>query len=374
MAGLRDDAAVIERVFQHIDRGTTDESEAIWREPVANYRSEARLAAELALAFRRTPTPFCPSVALAEPGAFVAREAAGTPLLAVRGADGAARVFRNACRHRGTQLAEGRGCQRGFVCRYHGWSYGLDGRLLHVPHARGFPGLDAEKRGLVPVASFERHGLVFVTQEGEARPGPELDALAGLLAPSLRLRGSSEQEIAANWKVFTEGFLEGYHIRTTHRDTFYPVQYDNLNVVEHFGPNTRIVFPYRAIEKLRGAPAADRLPAGVLTYLYHLFPNVIVATFPKHLIVSVLEPLGVARTRGVSWALAEDATGEPAAEAGVARSQSFVVAGAAEDNAMVESIQRALASGANQSFEFGRFEGGITHFHRALRAALGEAA
>jgi phenylpropionate dioxygenase-like ring-hydroxylating dioxygenase large terminal subunit len=373
MAGLRSDASVIERVFQHIDGGTTDESDATWREPVANYRSEARLAAELALAFRRTPTPFCPSAALAEAGAFVAREAAGTPLLAVRGADGAARVFRNACRHRGAELASGSGCQRGFVCRYHGWSYGLDGRLLHVPHARGFPGLDTEKRGLVPVPSFERHGLVFVTQEGEARPGPELDALAGVLPPTLRVRASYGQEVAANWKVFTEGFLEGYHIRTTHRDTFYPVQYDNLNVVEHFGPNTRIVFPYRAIEKLRGVPAAERSPAGVLTYLYHLFPNVIVATFPKHWIVSVLEPRGVGRTGGSAWALAEEPAGEPAAEAGVARSQSFVIPGAAEDNAMVESIQRSIASGANESFEFGRFEGGITHFHRALRAALGEA-
>ena len=57
-----------------------------------------------------------------------------------------------------------------------------------------------------------------------------------------------------NWKVLVEQFLEGYHIRTTHKDTFYPLQYDDLNVVETFGPNSRITFPYRNIERLRDRP------------------------------------------------------------------------------------------------------------------------
>ncbi len=54
---------------------------------------------------RRSPVPFCPSAALPQPGAYLARNAAQTPLLAVRGSDGRVRAFRNACRHRGTQLA-----------------------------------------------------------------------------------------------------------------------------------------------------------------------------------------------------------------------------------------------------------------------------
>ena len=52
-----------------------------------------------------------------------------------------------------------------------------------------------------------------------------------------------------NWKVLVEQFLEGYHIRSTHKDTFYPIQYDDLNVVEAFGPNSRITFPYKNIER-----------------------------------------------------------------------------------------------------------------------------
>src|SRR5262245_48542942 len=121
---LLDDAAVVRRLFTHIDQGSTDVSEGVWREPVAHYRSPERFAAELDV-FRNGTTAFCPSAALPEPGAFVARTAAGTPIVAVRGTDGQVRAFRNACRHRGARIADGSGCEKAFVCRYHGWTYGL---------------------------------------------------------------------------------------------------------------------------------------------------------------------------------------------------------------------------------------------------------
>ncbi|MGH7896167.1 MAG: aromatic ring-hydroxylating oxygenase subunit alpha, partial [Candidatus Binatia bacterium] len=270
MTSLSDDQTVVRRILDHIDNKTTDLSETTWREPVAHYRSEERLAAELALVLRRYPTPFCPSAALPAIGSYVARDAAGTPLLAVRGADGHVRAFRNACRHRGTQLASGSGCEKVFMCRYHGWTYGLDGQLRHVPHEHGFPGLDKGARGLVPVEAVELRGVVFVTQETPPLAGAGLDQLPPLLAPSQRLVQSTEREVRVNWKTLVEGFLEGYHIRSTHPETFYPVQFDNLNVVEAFGRNSRITFPYRAINKLRGVPAAERSVEGKLTYVYHL--------------------------------------------------------------------------------------------------------
>ena len=164
-SSLADDQTVVQRILDHVDNQTTDVSATTWREPVAHYRSEERLAAEIDLVLRRYPTPFCPSAAIAENGAYVARSAAGTPLLAVRGSDGRVRAFRNACRHRGSRLVSGEGCEKAFVCRYHGWTYGLDGTLRHVPHEEGFPGLDKSTRGLVPVETVEREGIVFVTQK-----------------------------------------------------------------------------------------------------------------------------------------------------------------------------------------------------------------
>jgi phenylpropionate dioxygenase-like ring-hydroxylating dioxygenase large terminal subunit len=380
MQTLADDHTVIQRILDHIDAKTTDLGEASWREPVANYRSPERLEAELARVLRRFPIPFCPSAALAEPGAYVARDAAQTPLLAVRGDDGQVRVFRNACRHRGTQIASGTGCEKAFVCRYHGWTYGLDGALRHVPHEHGFLGLEKSARGLVPVPSLERNGVVFVAQDPTVAIDDLLRDLPPLVGPEWRLFGATEGEVSANWKIFAESFLEGYHIRSTHSQTFYPVQFDNLNVVETFGRNSRIAYPYRAINKLRTRQPEQWSVDGKLTYVYHLFPNALIATFPANLFLVVLEPLAVDRTHVVTYVLGkpDDGAAQPARDEplgdGLRPSQKrgldLVDAGGAEDRAMVLSVQRGIASGANEFLEFGRFESAIVHFHRALDGAL----
>jgi phenylpropionate dioxygenase-like ring-hydroxylating dioxygenase large terminal subunit len=289
----------------------------------------------------------------------------------VRGADGVARVFRNACRHRGMQVAEGSGCVRAFTCRYHGWSYGMDGSLLGVPHSNGFPGLDRSANGLVPVAARERHGVVFVNQDaaiGDADIALPLD----LFGAELDVFAYFEQDVAANWKIVAEGFLEGYHIQSTHRTTFYPIQYDNLNVIESFGRNNRITFPYKRIEKMRAVTPAERRSEGMLTHVYHLFPNVMVATFPTNTTMTVLEPLAVDRTRLLTWTLSDKANRRDDAATAVAQGRDFVQAGAAEDREMSAAIQRGLASGANEFFQYGLFEGAIGRFHRALHEVLDE--
>src|ERR1041384_5519770 len=97
---LASDAAIVERIRAHVAAGTTDVAERVWREPVANYCSAERFAAEVEVV-RRHAVAFCPSAALAEPGAYVSRDAGGMPVVAVRGEDGVVRAFRNVCRHRG---------------------------------------------------------------------------------------------------------------------------------------------------------------------------------------------------------------------------------------------------------------------------------
>ena len=370
---VADEATVIQRLFDHIDNRTTDLGERTWEEPVANYRCPERLAAELEVV-RTRPVPFCTSSALPESGSYVARDAAGTPLLAVRGADGAVQVFRNACRHRGAQLASGEGCARGLACRYHGWTYALDGSLLKVPHEHGFPGLDKSTHGLVEVSSCERLGVVFVDQAGGNAVLPELACVDELIPPGLTHVATTDRIVAANWKIFMEGFLEGYHIRTTHARTFYPVQYDNLNVIETFGTSARVAFPYQAIEKLRDVPAAERRAQGKLTFVYHFFPNAIVATFPGSTLLAVLEPIDLQSTRLFTYVSvtpgsdAQNAAGpEPS---GQKRGFDLVDAGTAEDREMAESVQRGLASRANEAFRFGLFEQAIVHFHANLHAAL----
>jgi len=366
-----DDQAVAQRVLDHIANGTTDLGDTVWREPVANYLGAGRLEAEVKRVLRRTPTPFCPSAALPDAGSYVAREAAGIPLVVVRGSDGQVRAFRNACRHRGMQVASGTGCTRAFVCRYHGWTYNLEGRLRHIPHEAGFPGFDKDAHPLVPVTATERFGLVFVTQDA---PVPDDDPLAGLdrlIAPDQRLFATREQDFEVNWKIFLESFIEGYHIKSTHPESFLPYGFDNLNVIDLFGRNSRVTYPFRRIGKLAGVPPAERRVEGLLTYVYHLFPNVLVTVLSRHTNVVILEPLGVDRTRQFTYTLTNGGGDDPEAIAEARRDAEFVGnTGALEDRAVVHAIQRGLASGANEAFTFGRYESAIVHFHRTLTAAL----
>src|SRR5262245_38638447 len=82
--GFLPDPEVAARVLQHIRDRTTDVGCEVWREPVENYRSPQRFAREVEAVLRRWPVPFCPGAALPEPGCYLAREAAGTPLVVVR--------------------------------------------------------------------------------------------------------------------------------------------------------------------------------------------------------------------------------------------------------------------------------------------------
>ncbi len=365
------DQDVAERVLSHVRNRTTDEGNEVWREPVDNYRSAERFRRELEV-LRGTAVPFCPSAALPEPGSYIARNAAGIPLLVVRGEDGRVRAFRNACRHRGSEVAKGAGCAKAFVCPYHGWAYQLDGKLRNVPHERGFPGLDKNDHGLVPVFAEERAGLVFVRQNGETSEADLGGFQDELISPDQDLIDTHHTEAQVNWKVSLEGSIEGYHIRFGHRETFYPYGYDNLNLIELSGRNSRVTFPFRRIEKLADVPKAERRVEGRLTYIYHIFPNTLIAVLSHHTNLVILEPLDVGRTMMVAYSLAHTG-GDPAAAEAARRDAQFVnTTGAEEDLALVESIQRSIGSGANDHFTFGHFESAIVHFHRNLREAIEE--
>lgn len=365
---LKSDEDVIARIFDHIDNGTTDRGQCSWKEPTENYKSADRLEAELAL-LRRRWVIFCPSSALSKPGDYIARDAAGVPLIVIRGNDGQVRAFRNACRHRGVQVAKGQGCTSVFVCPYHGWSYGTDGTLRSVPHRDGFPNLEKETRGLISVDCLEKAGLVFVKQDAHNDDDKDAPDLSHLIPDGHRVVKSEAMEIEANWKLHLESALEGYHIRSTHQTTFFPVQYDNLTVVETFGDNSRIAFPYQAIEGLRDKPKSRWSTNGRITFVYHLFPNVIISTFPDCIQIVVIEPLGLELTRQHMFLLADCAEDEETLGA-VFKGQEFAAKGAIEDREVVLSAQRGLKSGANEFLEFGLFESAIGKFHETLTREL----
>ena len=371
---MRSDAELLDHILNHIDNGTTDLGDEDWFEPVENYTSPLRFDAERRL-MRRLPIPFCPVAALPTAGSYVARASAGVPLVVVRGLDGSIRAFRNACRHRGMQLADGSGCTKIFRCNYHGWAYRLDGRLEYVPHEHGFPDLDKNSNGLVPVHEVEiRSGLVFITQDEPVGLGA-LDSLPDLLTENQVLFDSSESVEDINWKLTAEGTLEGYHIKPTHPESFYPYGYDNLNVIETQGPNSRVCFPFRRIEKLRDAPRENLSLDRMVTLVHRIFPFTSINQLSQHCHVSFAEPESATRTRYFNYKFTlPKPNGSAATEEELARAKKDAAflsdTGNQEDAKVVNDIQAAMSSGANTHYRFGRFESAIHHLHSNLARYL----
>jgi phenylpropionate dioxygenase-like ring-hydroxylating dioxygenase large terminal subunit len=363
---LLNDQEAIERVFTHIDNGTTDLGDTVWQEPVENYHSQERFDAEIAL-LRSLPIPFCPSAALPEQGSYIARKSAGTPLVEARGKDGKVRAFINACRHRGMQVASGAGRAHAFVCPYHAWSYGLDGSLKSIPGEEGFPGLVIEDHSLVEVSAMEKGGLVYVMQEGTISP-QMLENSRDYFTPEQELFKQSENTDPANWKLLTETLLEGYHIKSLHRKSFFPYGLDNVNLVETYGANARVTFPFRRIEKLRDVPVEKRRAAGMLTSVYHLFPNASVSVLSKHSNLTIMEPLSPSSTQMVIYLVTPEQTSEnPISLEDVKKDAQFVnESGQDEDREAACLIQQTVTAQANSHLTFGYFEKAIVNFHQHL--------
>jgi phenylpropionate dioxygenase-like ring-hydroxylating dioxygenase large terminal subunit len=367
---LLTDSERIDRILDHIDNKTTDLGEKVWREPVSSYATQERFNAEIEL-LRRSPTPFCPTAMLPEIGNYVARKAAGTPLLVVRGEDGEIRAFINACRHRGMSVANGSGCKRTFVCPYHAWTYALDGSLKNIAGKDGFAGVDIDAHGLVQVGAREKGGLVYVNQSGPISEDALKDT-PNFFGPDQEYFEEEVLVDEANWKLLAETALEGYHIRGLHQKTFYPYGFDNLTLVEYFGLNSRITFPFKRINQLRDIERSKRNISGLVTSVYHLFPNTLVSVLSKHTTLTVFEPISPTSTQMLIYRVTnalEDGSTVSVEEAKV--DAEFVKgAGLDEDRAAAQSIQQTVTTEANTHLTFGLFEKAIVHFHQGLAVQL----
>lgn len=162
----------------------------------------------------------------AKPGDFWAFDFTGIPVVVLRGDDGGLRAFANTCRHRGTQLFQGDGNCRTVSCKYHGWTYGLDGALLVAPSMEKTKGFDRKDYGLVPLRLGTRDGFVFICFDADA---PSLDEDLGdfseTFAPwnlaDMVCVHRREYEAPFNWKFHLEAFMEYYHAKYVHRRSLY---------------------------------------------------------------------------------------------------------------------------------------------------------
>jgi hypothetical protein len=168
-------------------------------------------------------------------------------------------------------------------------------------------------------------------------------------------------------------FLETYHVRTTHKDTIYPMFFDNVGLVDRIGPHLRNVFPKRSIRELAGTPEEGWQLREHANVLYHLFPNTLILVQPDHSAILHVWPNGRGRARVDAYLVVPEAPATEKARRYWTANADILYGAIAEDFAMGESIQKGLHAGANRDFAFGAFEHALSHFHdqiaRATRVA-----
>lgn len=194
--------------------------------PIEPYVSPAYFERERRHLFSRAWLLACHESEIPQPGDFVVKAAAifGTSIVIVRGADGQIRAFHNVCRHRGNKLVceNGYGHAAALFCRFHGWTYALDGRLRGVPEQDRFTELDKAAHGLKPFTMQMWKGFVFVN--AQLLPDVSLREYLGGLGDALdaypfeRMHPISHASgtLRTNWKVAINAFQEAYHVPTVH--------------------------------------------------------------------------------------------------------------------------------------------------------------
>ena len=187
------------------------------------YFDPAFAAREQAEMWSRTWQWACREEHIPEPGDWITYDIGETSILVVRDTDGSVKAHVNSCTHRGTKIQDSNsaGHSRELRCRFHGWTWNLDGGLKRVPSAWDAPHVCAASHGLVPVRTAAWGGFVFVNLDDTAPPMET--QLAPLIEMSDRYRFENryielhiEKILPCNWKAALEAFLENYHTQETH--------------------------------------------------------------------------------------------------------------------------------------------------------------
>ena len=356
--------------------------------PQAYYTSEEVYREEADRIFARRWVCVGRAEQVAEPGDYFLAEVAGESLIVVRDKQEGPRAFFNVCRHRGTRLCEETsGRLNGTIqCPYHGWTYGLDGRLRGAPHMSETDGFDPADFPLQAAALGAWDGFLFAKLEP---PPPALEAalapVAGKFAAwrlaELRAFRRTEYDVRANWKLLFQNFSECYHCPRIHpeltRLSHYRSGANDLTEGPILGGYMTIDPPGDSLT-LSGEAACPQ-PVGPLSdddrrrvYYYSIFPNLFLTLLPDYAMWHTLWPVAPDRTRVVcEWLFAPGAARPPAA--GPEDAVAFWDRTNRQDWRVCELAQQGVSSRAYTPGPYAVQESLLAAFDRELLAALGRA-
>ncbi len=287
-------------------------------------------------------------------GDYFTIDAAGEPLLVVRDDAGDIRVLSRACRHRWTDITQGRGNAAFFRCPYHAWTYGLDGRLIGAPEMNRTDGFELSECRLPSFPVEVWQGFIFANLDrGAERLTPRVADLSGKLdnyrIGGMRLVYNQEFEGDWNWKVFVDNFNECYHHLGTHQDTIQDFSPAHLTIIEDTdGPYSFQRCPMAQDEgDFTILPALEHLTPEQRreTLVVTLFPTFLLIPLSSFVIYILVLPRGTSRvTLRLGIAVPETSMNLPDFEERLKQLIDNTLEFHNEDMSICDAVQRGLSS------------------------------
>jgi len=282
------------------------------------------------------------------------------PVLVVRDEEGP-RAFLNVCRHRGSLLVEGPGNGKTVQCPYHAWTYALDGSLRAAPRSDREPDFDSQGVSLVPLRLETWGPFLFVNPDEAALPLLETLGPLPSFVPvdNLAFHSRDEYELAANWKIGCENYLECYHC---------PVAHKGFSAAYDVDPDEYRLEPTGAYVLSQFAHTRDDEEEGKGQF-HFVWPNLKLNQLagPPNLSIGPLLPAGPERATGfLDYFFAPDAD-----DAWVEELLAFDRQVGAEDRVLVERVQKGVRSGiVDEGRLLGESEQLVVRFQELVDSAL----
>ena len=309
---------------------------------------------------------------VAKSGQFVTATVAGEPIVVVRGSDGQLRSFYNVCRHHAAKVVtEPCGSASILHCPYHGWNYGLDGSLKGMPEFDGVKNFERQNNGLVPLKVDTWEAFVFVSLNPQAET--LLDFLGGLVKrceplglSKLHYFDSRAYDIACNWKVFVDNYLDGgYHVPHLHKGLSSVLDY-KLYTIEN---EDRYCLQSSPMVSSEEDVATGATRKGDRAWYFWQYPNFMINCYEGYMDTNLVIPIDVDHCRVVFDFYFADVSEQRREH----NAQSLAVGDRVqqEDLGICEDVQRGLKSRAYGAGRLSvRREAGEQLFHQLLAADL----
>ncbi|KAI1823801.1 hypothetical protein F4861DRAFT_531371 [Xylaria intraflava] len=281
-------------LLSKVTEGAKDEgNKAVRALPASWYLSEEMYQLERRAIFSKKWLLTTHKTRLPNPGDWLRYEVAGFDFVIAKDRTGNINAFHNVCRHRAFPVVtKEQGNNSVLACKYHNWSYSLNGKLTKAPTYQDIEGFDKSQNGLFPIhVHIDANGFIWVNMEAAQKPTTaweddykNIDTQARFKAYNFdeyQFDHSWQMEGAYNWKLLGDNYNECYHCPTTHPDIPSVADLSTYSVVTE-----------NAYVQHLGNPTPEQIAKGFNVAATFYFPNASMNVSPHFFFIQRFLPKG----------------------------------------------------------------------------------